>query len=110
MTMANPIERTSINPLRFVTVSSRYAGSSVYYYTQNKLITFGLYKKPAIALSKDDQYYVVNAGTEYRPDLISQMAYGTVDFWWRIMEANNIKDVYDLKSGLNIRIPPAGLV
>lgn len=108
--MANPIEATSIDPLRFVTVSSRYAGSRVFYYTQNRLLTFGIYKKPEIPVSQDDQYYVVNAGTEYRPDLISQMAYGTVDFWWRIMEANGIKDVYQIKSGLNLRIPPAGLV
>jgi hypothetical protein len=37
--------------------------------------------------------------------MVSQEAYGVPDFWWRIMEFNNIKDVFDFKSGLNIAIP-----
>ena len=44
-------------------------------------------------------------GQEYRPDLVSNRVYGTPDFWWRIMEANNIKDVFEFKAGLNLRIP-----
>jgi len=42
---------------------------------------------------------------EFRPDKMSQHVYGHVDWWWKIMEANNIKDVYDFKAGTNIRIP-----
>ena len=107
--MANFVEQTNINAKRFVNTSSRYTESKVLYYTENKLLTFNLYRKTAIDRSSSDKYYVVTPGTEYRPDLISRMAYGTVDFWWRIMEANNIKDIYDLKTGLNIRIPEAAL-
>ncbi len=107
--MANYTEQTRIPANRFVTVSSRYASTPVIYYTENKYLTFPIYKKTRIPLSTNDKYYVVNAGTEYRPDLISQLAYGSVDFWWRIMQANDIKDVFDLKAGKNIRIPPAGL-
>ncbi len=107
--MANYTEETQIPARRFVTISSRYSSKPVLYYTENKYLTFPVYKKTPIPISTADKYFVVNAGTEYRPDLISQIAYGTVDFWWRILEANNIKDVYDLKAGLNIRIPPAGL-
>jgi hypothetical protein len=105
--MANYVETTKINPKRFVPMSSRYSDSTVIYYTENKLLTFNTYKKNTIALSEKDIYYVVTPGTEYRPDLVSKTAYGTVDFWWKIMEANNIKDIFDFKAGLNIRIPNA---
>jgi len=103
--MSNYTESTEIDAKRFVPVTSRYSDYPVIYYTENKLITFTIYKKKTIPLSSDDRYYVITAGTEYRPDLVSQKSYGTTDFWWKIMEANNIKDVFDFKSGLNIRIP-----
>lgn len=103
--MANHFEYTKIDAKRFVPLTSRYAESPVVYYTENKLLTFTIYKKNNFPLSKKDKYYVVTKGTEYRPDLVSQNAYGTVDFWWKIMEANEIKDVFDFKAGINIRIP-----
>lgn len=105
--MANYIEKTKINAQRFVPVSSRYAESEVIYYTENRLLTFPTYTKVTIPLGSKDRYYVVTAGTEYRPDLVSQTAYGTVDFWWKLMEANNLKDIFEFKAGLNIRIPNA---
>lgn len=105
--MANYIEKTKIDAKRFVPVSSRYAETTVVYYTENKLITFITYKKIPIVFGNRDRFYVVTSGTEYRPDLVSQNAYGTVDFWWKLMEANNIKDIFDFKAGLNIRIPNA---
>ena len=103
--MANYIEYTKIDAKRFVPMSSRYAETPVVYYTENKLITFITYKKNQPNFGKKDKYYVVTAGTEYRPDLVSQNAYGTVDLWWKILEANDIKDIFDFKAGLNIRIP-----
>lgn len=105
--MANYIEFTKIDPKRFVPVSSRYADTPVIYYTENKLLTFTTYKKTQITTSQKDKFYVITPGTEYRPDLVSQTAYGTVDFWWKIMEANEIKDIFEFKAGLNIRIPDA---
>lgn len=105
--MANYIEKTNINAKRFVPVSSRYANNNVVYYTEQKKLTFELYKKNKRANSKKDKFYVISSGTEYRPDLVSQKVYGTVDFWWRILEANNIKDIFDFKAGMNIRIPDA---
>lgn len=109
--MANYIEETNISSKRFVPVTSRYAGSVVVYYTENKLLSFKTYKKNVRETEKNiktnfsDKFYVVNPGTEYRPDLVSLKAYGTVDFWWKILEANNIKDIFDFKSGLNITVP-----
>lgn len=107
--MANYIELTKLTPSRFVDVASRYSDLTVYYYTENKLLTFEIYKKTSIPLSKSDKYYVVTPGEQYRPDLVSNRAYGAPDFWWKILEANNIKDVYDFKAGLNIRIPSSVL-
>lgn len=103
--MANYIEKSKIDPRRFVPVSSRYTNSTVLYYGEQKLLTYNLYKKTVQKTSSKDKYFVVTPGTEYRPDLVSQTAYGTTDFWWKIMEANDIKDIFDFKAGLNIRIP-----
>lgn len=105
--MANYIEYTNIQPRRFVPISSRYYESPIIFYTENKLMTYTTYKKTVIPKTNRDRYYIVTAGKEYRPDLVSLAAYGTVDYWWKIMEANNIKDIFDFKAGLNIRLPDA---
>lgn len=103
--MANYIEQSNINPLKFVTPSSRYADLNVVYYTENKLLTFNTYRKKRVLSDPQDRTFYVKAEFEYRPDLVSYRAYGTVDFWWKIMEVNGIKDVYDFKTGLNIVLP-----
>lgn len=103
--MANYIEVTTIDPKRFVPFTSRYSDSTVLYYSENKLLTFNTYKKKILKPSSKDRFYVVTSATEYRPDKVSLTAYGTVDFWWKILEANGIKDIFDFKAGLNIRIP-----
>ena len=48
---------------------------------------------------------VITKGSEYRPDLVSFDEYGTIDFWWKIMEVNGIKDILDFAAGRNIRLP-----
>jgi hypothetical protein len=53
-------------------------------------MTFDTYKKTQIEENQDDKYMLITAGYEYRPDLVSQKVYYTPDYWWRIMEANNI--------------------
>lgn len=104
--MANKIEVTTLNPAnRFVTALSRYANSKVLYYGDQHLTTFSTYKKNNIPLDANDKFSVVTPSTEFRPDMVSQQAYGVPDFWWKIMEVNNIKDVYDFKVGVNIRLP-----
>ena len=52
-----------------------------------------------------DSKRFVTPSSRYRPDLVAAEAYGSTDFWWKIMEANNIKDVFNFKAGLNIIIP-----
>lgn len=103
--MPNYYEETNINPKQYVPATSRYANSTVVYYTENKLLTYKTYKKTNIPISQNDRYLVITAGSEYRPDLVSQKVYGTPDFWWKLLEANGLKDIYEFKTGLNIRIP-----
>jgi len=107
--MANYIEQTTIPPLTFVTPASRYADSKVVYYTDLKRITFPIYKRQPFVATSQDKFMVITGGLEYRPDLVSNRAYGFPDFWWKIMEANNMFDVWDFKAGTNIRIPNARL-
>ncbi len=106
--MSNFIEDAKIPPSRFVSALSRYNGSTVVYYHvgNQKKLAFTTYKKVMTTPPNDnDLYMVVPAGMAYRPDLVSQKAYGTTDFWWKIMEANNIKDIFDFKAGTNLRLP-----
>ena len=106
--MANTIEYlNNTNPvkLRLATVSSRYATSPLIYYGTNRYLTYTTYVRKPYIPAKTDKHAVVPAGMEYRPDLISEQAYGSPDYWWKIMEANNMFDVMDLKTGTNIIIP-----
>ena len=103
--MANYFEVTKLNPLNFVSFTSRYAENKICYYKEDRYLTFSTYKKNNYPSSSRDKYMVITKGYEYRPDLISQKIYGFPDYWWKIMEANNIKDIYNFKAGVNIRIP-----
>ena len=48
----------------------------------------------------------IPAGFEHRPDLISNVFYGTPAYWWLIMLVNNINDPFEqLNAGDRILIP-----
>lgn len=103
--MANSLEYSNIDPRTFVNATSRYSSSRVVKYSDQKIATFETYKRKPFMMTSADQLAVVPVGMEYRPDLMSLERYGTVDFWWRIMEANNIKDVMEFKAGRTIILP-----
>lgn len=103
--MANKIEFTNTRPTEFVNRLSRYSESRVIYYSDLKIITFETYKRKSYISSPKDQVTVITPGMEYRPDLMSSDKYGAPDFWWKIMEANGIKDVADFKAGRTITLP-----
>lgn len=103
--MANKIEYTRIKPETFVTKVSRYQSSKVIYYSDQKIITFETYKRKKITPSRNDQVTVITPGMEYRPDLVSTDKYGLPDFWWKILEANSMKDIMDFKAGKTIVLP-----
>ena len=90
-----------------VSISSRYAGNPVVYWGTDRRLTFTTYIKTPYKPSSSDKYAVIPAGMEYRPDLVSQQAYGVPDFWYKIMEANNMIDIMEFKTGTNIVIPVA---
>jgi hypothetical protein len=103
--MANRIEFTDLRPSNFVTNVSRYAQSRIVYYSDERLITFETYKRRKFVPSPRDQVTVVTPGLEYRPDLMSFDKYGIPDFWWKILEANNMKDVMEFKAGSTVVLP-----
>ena len=69
-----------------------------------------LNKFPTIPLSKDDGIIKITDGNKFRPDLISQIAYGDTKYGWAIMTANNIRSFASLSPGLKLRVPPLALV
>jgi len=99
------IQKTNIPAQQFVTPTSRYINSEVINYGERKILTFKTYKGQNLEQNKNDKFYTITASLEYRPDLLSYKVYGIVDYWWKIMEFNNIKDIYDFKSGMTIRLP-----
>lgn len=103
--MATPIEVSSISHSSVVDAASRYNKSAIIYYGDQRFITFETYKRVNYVPSDGDRFYVITKSTEYRPDLVSQRAYGTVGYWWKILEANNMMDILDFKAGTNIVIP-----
>jgi len=103
--MANKILLSDIRTRDLVPVTSRYSDTQVIYYGDQHKTTFKTYKKKTFKDSNADRYMEITAGYEYRPDKVSQLAYGTVDFWWVVMEANNIDDIFEFKAGLTIKIP-----
>jgi hypothetical protein len=105
--MANKVEIAPLNNTNFVDNDSRYINSTIFYYGDNRFITFETYKRKTRTPSEGDRFYVITKGTEYRPDLVALRAYGNVSFWWKILEANNMNDIWDFTAGTNIIIPDA---
>jgi hypothetical protein len=93
------------SPIDFVTQASRYVGSDVIRWGEKKLLTFKILKREEVPTSPNDRFAVIEAGQEFRPDIVSVAAFSIPDFWWRILQANNMSDIFDFKAGKTIRIP-----
>ena len=75
-------------------------------YRENSKRYFKYIKYPNIPLSINDIYAITVDGD--RLDLIANQFYKNVDLWWIITTANPDiirRDSFNLKSGLEIRIP-----
>jgi len=103
--MTQLIEYTTIPPQSLVTAASRYKQQNVIYYGERKFITFDTYIRRPYTLNGDESVMVIKKGVEYRPDLVSFDVYGFPDNWWRILEANKMKDIWDFKAGKTIILP-----
>ena len=89
----------------FVIQTSRYINSDVIHYGDEKKLTFKIYKRTEVPFSTNDRFIFLEKRFEYRPDIVSNIAFGFPDFWWRILQANGINDIFDFKAGLTIRVP-----
>ena len=79
---------------------------SIEQYRENNKRYFKYIKYPNIPLSVNDIYAVTVEGD--RLDLIANQFYNDVDLWWIITTANPDiirRDSFNLKPGLEIRIP-----
>ena len=99
------IQKSSIKASNLVSSSSRYISSSVLYYGENKFVTFETYKRKNYIKTGTEKIMVITKGVEYRPDLVSFDYYGFSDVWWRILEANNMRDIFDFTVGKTIILP-----
>jgi hypothetical protein len=103
--MTQPIEISNTTPQDVVSAGSRYITQNVIYYGEQRFLTFDLYIRKPYEKTEQEDILVITKGVEYRPDLVSQDYYGFPDNWWRILEANNMKDIYDFKAGVTIILP-----
>jgi hypothetical protein len=85
--------------------ASRYRTSRSYVYEETGKMAFEIYKRVPIAEDDADQYTVIQAQHQYRPDLMAYEIWGFSDLWWVLLVANNITDIYDFDIGKNIRVP-----
>lgn len=99
------IEQSTIRPDKMVRGFSRYLNSPVIYWGEQRRITFETYLRKPYTLTGKERVTRITPGLEYRPDLLAYDVYGTPDAWWKILEVNGIKDIYDFKTGITVVLP-----
>lgn len=107
--MANKITYTGIPATTYVSTLSRYRYQQSIQYGDNNLLAFATYKRRPYNVANTDTIFMIDGATAYRPDKVSLMKYGFVDYWYRIMELNKIYDIMDFKAGRTIYLPSVTL-
>ncbi len=102
------ITPTGLTAGRFMSSGSRYLKQNVIHWGESKRICFDTYIKEPYKKTGSERVMLLDAGNQYRPDLVSFEIYGYVDNWWRILEANNMKDIWEFKAGTTIILPIIG--
>jgi hypothetical protein len=103
--MSQKIEISRVQPRSILPSGSRYMKQNVIYYGEKRIITFDTYNREKYEPNGREKVMVINKGVEYRPDLVSYDYYGFTDNWWRILEVNGIKDIFEFKAGKTIVLP-----
>jgi len=103
--MANQVNFTNYGTQNLVATTSRYSAKQIIYYGAQQRVTFAIYRKKNFTFAATDKFYEITKSMEFRPDLVSHSIYGIPDYWWRIMETNNMKDVMEFRAGRTIRLP-----
>lgn len=98
-------DAVNLNKQNFIDSNSRYQNSGLIYWGQQKYLTFKTYKRKKYTLSNQDKFWVIPTGLDYRPDIVSLKAYGTVGYWWVLLEANGMLSIMEFVGGKNIIIP-----
>lgn len=86
-------------------ITSRYYQYPIAYWGNHRIPALPTYTKKDYPQNEKDRFWLVSKTREYRPDLVAFEEYGYASLWWRILEANNMKSIFDFKAGLNIRLP-----
>ena len=101
--MTIPIEYSSTTSV--ASSGSRYEKSRLIYYGEQRFLTYETYLRKKYNYNGTENVMVISKGVEYRPDLVSYEYYGYPDNWWRIMEVNGMKDIFEFKTGVTIFLP-----
>jgi len=99
------IKRAPIPSTRVVSGFSRYKKQTPIYYGEQNILTFDTYLREPYIKIGDEKVMLITKGVEYRPDLVAYDVYGIPEAWWKILEVNNIFDVFDFKVGRTIMLP-----
>lgn len=87
---------------------SRYDLKEQLLLVDNNLVIRNMRARDMIpAKTSQDTAHIVTPGEAYRPDVIALNAYGDPRLAWIILSANNLSDMFDFISGLEITIPSA---
>lgn len=107
--MINPIQLSGIRTDSLLAANSRYLKQNIIYYGEKRILTFDTYIKKEFTPTGYEKTMLITKGFEYRPDLVSYNYYGFVDYWWKILECNKMKDIFDFKAGKTIILPSVSL-
>lgn len=85
---------------------SRYDKKDQLLLKDNTIVIRNLRKEDMTpVIDTNSTQHIIEAKEQYRPDVVAYNVYGDARFAWIIMSANNIKDIFDFKTGLLITIP-----
>jgi len=87
-------------------VRSRYDKKDQLLLKDGNLVIRNMRKSDLLIRSNStDIEYKVEAKDEYRPDLLAYKFYGDPRLAWVILDANDLRDIFELKAGMVIVVP-----
>lgn len=103
-TLLDPLTRGKV-PHRKKNISGRYEKAWVYKDDNNRYF-LGTFPSINIPPDPTDQLYIIQAGDDARPDILSYKFYKTPALFWVILRVNDILDPFEkMYVGMLIRIP-----
>lgn len=103
--MTVPITKCQTPIESFIKGFSRYKNQNVIYWSEKNFLTFDTYIRKSYHATGRERVMLITKGVEYRPDLVAYDHLGMPDAWWKILEVNQMKDIWEFKAGRTIIIP-----